>query len=144
MASVESSIITALKSALILSGYKVFDNVLDRHTGYATKSGTYVMIDNCITVDWEESSYETIGGDFSLRMRYYQGVSKVSNSSGQMVTTSTACYELERAISQVKVGTMHTRFNIRPEETTASNLRGFTRDYVLHGTLTACQDRSEF
>ena len=143
MASFGSEIINAVRDALIASGYTVFDSILDRHTGRATKSRDYVMIDRSITTDWTEQSQETMMGPFSLRLRFYQKAAKVRNSNPEMNATESACFQLEKDVSQVKTKNMFNRINIQRIPTMANALRGFTADFTITRTLSAAQDRSD-
>ena len=143
MSSIDSDIITALKTALVDAGFKVYDYISDHHTGHMTKSGTYVMIDRSMTTDWQPLTWDTVKTEMSLRMRYYQGVPKITNKSGEMVTATTACMDVERAIYNVKQGTMYSRIKMSADENVANNLRGFVRDWTLTCTLAACADKSE-
>ena len=133
--SIEADIITEIRNVLLNAGYKVFDCIHEYHTGFATKSGTYVMIDRAITVDWVEVTEETLESPFNLNLRYYQGKQKVSNKAGEIITVSEACSALEALLSNIRVNGMFSRISVRAMPTTATGLRGFARDYVLSGKL---------
>ena len=101
------------------------------------------MIANSMTTDWTEVTTDCITGPYTLMMRYHIPKQKVQNSNADMVSVDTLSFELERAISQVKVGTMYNRFNVSKEVNTTTGLRGYVIDYTITGTLGATQDRSE-
>ena len=143
MASIESDIITAIKTALVTAGFTVYDFIADHHTGRMTKSGSYVMIDRSMTTDWQGLTWDTVKSDISIRLRYYQGVQKITNQSGEMITATTACKNIEKAIYNVKQGTMYNRIAMSADLNIANNLRGFVRDWTLSATLSARADKTE-
>ena len=143
MASIESSIIGAIKVALVNDGYTVFDSIDNHHTGRKTKSKTYIELDRSITTDWTEITQETITGPYTFIMRYHQAVSLVKNNNGEMLDFTTNCLLIEKSISQVQTGPMFNRLNIAQDGTATSDLRGLTREFIITGTLAAHQDRRE-
>jgi hypothetical protein len=96
-----------------------------------------------MTTDWTEITEGVMTGPYTLMMRYHIPKKKVQNNNSDMSTVSSLSFALEKAISQVKVGTMYNRFNVSKEVNTTTGLRGYVIDYTISGKLGATQDRSE-
>ena len=142
MASVQGTMIDALRSSLVTAGFRVFNGIKDHHTGRRPRTRSYVEIAQTITRESNNITGGCISGPFSLRLKYYHHKQWVTNSNGQAQDLETALQTLELAFSQVWVVGMHTPFDIRIVESVAGNNNSYYTEFELYGTLATNQDRT--
>lgn len=141
--STQCLMITALRDSLELVGFKVFSGILDHHTGFRTRTRSYIEIARSIVRTSNNITQGTIAGPFTLRLKYYQHRAWVTNSNNERVSLGDNLQLMEKAFSQVIVNGMYTPFDTQVDESAAKMSTGFTTNYILSGNLATRQDRGE-
>jgi len=143
MPSVQHTIIDSLRTALESAGFKVFNGIKGHHTGFRTRTRSYIEIAQTISRESNNITAECVSGPFTLRLKYYHHKQWVTNSKGQAQSLEDCLQLMEQAFSQVWEPGMYTPFDCRVVESIAGNNNSYYTEYELYGTLATLQDRGE-
>ena len=143
MPSVQRTIIDSIRTALELVGFTVHNGIQNHHDGYRPKTRSYIEIAQTLVRHSTNITAGCISGPATLRLKYYQTFSWLTNSDAQAQTLEDNLQLMEKAFSQVRENGMQTKFDCSQEESTGGNNMGYTTFYTLEVVLATNQDRSE-